>query len=110
LRVGCCLRQFGPDLSQFTGIEPIAPAVGTFNSPFGAEEMAMQFHIRAAWAIAFPHRVNLNNHIALNVQQTLPGGLVLSSTCFNSKVSNQIPPQPPSQTSTTRLPTCAILS
>ena len=80
LGVGRCLRQFRPDLPQFTRIQPITPAVGTFinfNSPFGAEEMAMQLHFRAARAIAFPHRVNLHIHIALNVQQRLSGGLVL---------------------------------
>jgi hypothetical protein len=79
LGIGSCLRQFGPDLPQFTRIQPITPTVGTFinfNLPFGAEEMTLQLHFRAARAIAFPQRINFHIHIAPNVQQRLSGGLV----------------------------------
>lgn len=79
------LTAFGANLFQFTGIEPIAAAVGALidlDPAFGAEIMTMQLDSGAARTIAFARGIHDHLFVALDVQERLAGGFVLLIDAF----------------------------
>ncbi len=71
---------FSADLFKFSRIQPVPAAIGTLihlDTPFGAEEMTVEFDVRASRAIPFAGSVYHNPLIALNMKQRFPGGFVL---------------------------------
>ena len=61
---------FGADLSQFAGIEPVAATVGTLidlDAAFGAKEVPMELHARAARTLALAQRIDHDALIAADM-------------------------------------------
>jgi hypothetical protein len=70
------LTVLGSNQGQFAGIKPIPGAVRAlvhFDSAFGAKEVPVEFHARAAGTLTFAGLVYNEALIALNVQQRLSG-------------------------------------
>jgi hypothetical protein len=63
---------FGPNVRQFTGVEPITAAIRALihlDTAFGAEKMAVQPHAVATRAVTFAGRVYRNPFVAVNLEE-----------------------------------------